>query len=94
MHPLEKKILTVCIKNNLFQPGRKIMVGTSGGPDSTALMYVLAALRRRLKISLAACYLDHGLRPAETEAEKIMVRQHALALNIDFEHGVVDVRGS
>lgn len=48
------------------------MVGCSGGPDSTALLLALAALRGELALGLHAVYVDHGLRAAAAaEAEHV-----------------------
>lgn len=45
-----------------------VVVGLSGGPDSTALLLCLECLAPRLGFSLQAAHLDHGLRP-ESAAE-------------------------
>lgn len=42
--------------------GRRVVVGFSGGPDSTALLAVLRLLAPRLELTLTAACLDHGLR--------------------------------
>jgi tRNA(Ile)-lysidine synthase len=44
-------------------PGDRIVVGFSGGPDSTALLAGLAQLARRIPLDLLALHLDHGLDP-------------------------------
>jgi tRNA(Ile)-lysidine synthase len=41
-----------------------VLAAESGGPDSTALMRALAALRPGRAFSLVACIVDHGIRPA------------------------------
>ena len=45
--------------------GESILVAVSGGPDSTALLRALSALRRRTRLLLTACVVDHGIRPAD-----------------------------
>jgi tRNA(Ile)-lysidine synthase len=55
----------------LFGRGDLVLCACSGGPDSTALLHVLALLRRRIGHALVAHGVDHGLRPeaaAELEA--------------------------
>jgi tRNA(Ile)-lysidine synthase len=89
MHSLEKKIAKLLERENLIMPGEIVVVGVSGGPDSLALLHVLAALGRKL----IAVYVDHGLRPAETGQEAQIVREHAENLKISWEIGRVDVRG-
>jgi tRNA(Ile)-lysidine synthase len=43
--------------------GDRIVVGFSGGPDSTALLAGLAQLARRRPLAILALHLDHGLDP-------------------------------
>lgn len=43
--------------------GERVVAAVSGGPDSTALLSVLAALREELRLDLHAAHLNHGLRP-------------------------------
>lgn len=58
-----------------------ILVGVSGGPDSTALLRALHALG----LELSCCYYDHGLRAAgETGAEREFVRRLAGELGLSF----------
>jgi PP-loop superfamily ATP-utilizing enzyme len=63
MHPLEKKTLKILKQEHLLQTREKVVIGVSGGPDSMALLHVLARLAPILDITLAAVYVNHGLRP-------------------------------
>lgn len=49
-----------CIRRNL-PPGGHLVVGYSGGLDSTVLLQVLAELRARLGFVLSALHVHHGL---------------------------------
>ena len=73
MQPLETEILKLVRQENLIKHGEKILIGVSGGPDSMALLHVLARLASDLDITLAAAYVDHGLRPAEAKGEKNLI---------------------
>jgi tRNA(Ile)-lysidine synthase len=54
-------------------PGGRILIGCSGGPDSTALLLALCALQAELELTLSAAYVDHGLRPASAaEGEAVL----------------------
>src|SRR4051812_25103845 len=55
--------------DTLVQPGARIGVAVSGGPDSLALLLLLAAVRPGL---VEAATVDHALRP-ESQAEAEMV---------------------
>ncbi|MBN2354003.1 MAG: tRNA lysidine(34) synthetase TilS [Spirochaetales bacterium] len=54
--------------------GGALLVGYSGGPDSTCLVSLLHGLSSSYRFSLACAFLDHGLRPeAERSAEAELV---------------------
>ena len=48
---------------DLLPRGAHILVALSGGPDSTALLLLLAELRAEFGWQLTAAHFDHGLRP-------------------------------
>jgi len=54
-----------------ISPGESILAAVSGGPDSTALLRALAALRRQTGLVLSACVVDHGIRPAGAIASDV-----------------------
>ncbi len=66
------------------RPGTGIAVAVSGGPDSMALLHLLAAARTSLQLELAAIWIDHGLRPLETPLEQETVAAAAEQLGILF----------
>ncbi len=67
----------------LAGPGARILVAVSGGPDSMALLHVLARLRESLKIRIVAHGVDHGLRDA-TSRELDVAEDFARALDVPF----------
>ncbi|MCI5226458.1 MAG: tRNA lysidine(34) synthetase TilS [Candidatus Electrothrix sp. AX2] len=64
--------------------GNKVVVAVSGGPDSMALLHLLAdaCKRGKLELALTAVWVDHGLRPQETPAEEQTVRAATEQLGI------------
>ncbi len=92
MHPLEKETLKLVHQEHLLQAGEKVLIGVSGGPDSVALLHVLARLTPSLDITLAAVYVNHGLRPDETQKENNLVKAAANNLGVDFFTGNVNVK--
>ncbi|MBW2466595.1 MAG: tRNA lysidine(34) synthetase TilS [Deltaproteobacteria bacterium] len=92
MQPLEKEILELIQRENLTRSGEKVLIGVSGGPDSIGLLHVMVQLAPALNITLAAAYVDHGLRPEETEQEKNLVGAAAENFGLDFFTGSIDVR--
>lgn len=63
--------------------GDVVLCACSGGPDSTALLHVLARLRRALGHEVVAHGVDHGLR-AEAAAELASVGRVAADLGVAF----------
>ena len=74
----------------LLSTGDHVLVACSGGPDSTALLHVLHALRNELGITLCASSIDHGLRP-ESATEVRQVGELAESLGVPFVAGRVEV---
>ena len=71
-------------------PGMALLMGISGGPDSTALLCALSALSGPMELKLSACIVDHGIRPrAETEQDIELVRAACGARGISLEIAVV-----
>ena len=67
-----------------------LIIGVSGGADSISLLHILSFLfpdTRRI-----AVYVDHGLRPDETVAEKKLVQEQAAICGAQFETAAVDVQ--
>ena len=57
-----KKIKEAIEKNHLLNRGEKVVVAVSGGPDSVALLKVLAMLSDEYRLTLIVAHLNHGLR--------------------------------
>ncbi len=78
-------------KFGLLTPGDAVVVGVSGGPDSVALLRVLADLRDEYEITLHAAHLNHGLREdAGDDAE--FVRELTKAWGVPVTIEAADVR--
>jgi tRNA(Ile)-lysidine synthase len=70
--------------------GDRVIVAVSGGPDSMALLDVLARLAPKLGFGLVAHGVDHGLRP-EAASELDLAEAHADRLGVPFDRTLVSV---
>ena len=59
-----------------------LVVGVSGGPDSTALLYCLYRLRRAWNLQLHVAHLNHDFRGEEADADAEFVANLALELDL------------
>ena len=70
-------------------PGKKYLVGVSGGRDSMALLFGLHTLGYK---KLVVCHLNHGLRGAAAYADCALVSATAEKFHYPFDLGEADVR--
>ncbi|MEA3296893.1 MAG: tRNA lysidine(34) synthetase TilS [candidate division Zixibacteria bacterium] len=76
------KVRNTIDKYNLIVGGDSVLVGLSGGPDSVALLHLLVALRRKMKLKLAAVYINHGIRPRAAKKETAFCRDFCDGSNV------------
>ncbi len=70
------------IWNKLFNRGDKILVGFSGGSDSTALLHVLWHLRSKYKLTILAAHINYNLRGNDSLADEEFVKDFCFQRNI------------
>jgi len=88
---LKKRIQQLLLNFDLISTQQTIVVAVSGGSDSVALLSLLSALYPNNEY--IAVYIDHGLRPLETEAEQSLVQALAKSVSATFIAIAVDVEG-
>ncbi|NQS99539.1 MAG: tRNA lysidine(34) synthetase TilS [Candidatus Omnitrophica bacterium] len=69
-------------KFNLLKANDRVIVALSGGPDSVALLYVLARLKKDWRLHLHIAHLNHLLRKNEAEEDSKFVL--SLAKKLDY----------
>ena len=74
----------------MFRPGDRVVVAVSGGPDSIALLHLLAEMTPELKLDLHVAHLDHGWRGREGTRDADFVRRTAVRLGVPVTVGRVD----
>jgi len=80
-------------KHRLFMPKSRILVGFSGGPDSTALLTALYHLRTKYQFHLLAAHINYHLRGKESELEEAAVKKFCFARNIAILVNHYDPKG-
>ncbi|MEN1760916.1 tRNA lysidine(34) synthetase TilS [Anoxynatronum sibiricum] len=75
---IENKIL----QSALFQPGDRILVGLSGGPDSVCLLHALVMLGKKWPLTLYAAHLNHNLRGMAANRDAAFAMRFARQMGI------------
>lgn len=91
MTDLVDEVAVAARRDRLFAGVSRLLVGCSGGGDSTALLDVLVRLAQPLGLRLAVGHLDHGWRGAAADADRRRVRDHAAAHELPFFTRRVDL---
>jgi tRNA(Ile)-lysidine synthase len=85
-----KKVNQTIEKYNLLEKGERMVVALSGGPDSTALLAVLAPIAQKLDLSLVVAHFNHGLRGAESDEDEKYSRELSEKMGLSFVSGKMD----
>ena len=85
-----KKVKQTIKKYDLLKKGERVVVALSGGPDSTALLTVLAPIARELDLSLIIAHFNHGLRGTESDEDEKFSRDLSEKMGLDFVSGKMD----
>ena len=72
------------VKHKLFKSGEKILVGFSGGADSTALLLALWHLKSKYGYSLLAAHVNYDLRGEDSKLDEQYARKFCFDRNISL----------
>lgn len=80
-------------RQGLLAGDASLVLGVSGGADSTLLLHAMHALResRKLRWTLHAAHMHHGLRHADADADAAFVRELAEHLDVPFHEERADI---
>ncbi len=81
-HRKLESILRKALQRAGFDHGATLVVACSGGPDSTALLHALLALRPDMALKLHVAHLNHDFRGQEAEDDAAFVAE--MAANLDL----------
>lgn len=61
-----------------------ILIGFSGGADSSCLMHLMASLKKELNLKIVAVHLNHGWRGEASDEDENFTRKFSKNLEIEF----------
>ena len=87
------KVKKTIEEHRMLDRGDRLITAVSGGPDSVALLRVLAMIADQYDIAIVAAHLNHGLRGEESDREEDFVRMLGQGMGIELISGKVDMAG-
>ncbi|HKV44873.1 MAG TPA: tRNA lysidine(34) synthetase TilS [bacterium] len=90
--PIVERVRDTLRRNRMLSGGETVIVAASGGPDSTALVHLLAALRDDFFLTIHLAHLNHGLRPDAVE-DAAFVAAMGRTLGLEHHDASADPRG-
>ena len=91
---LARRVAAAARAKALLRPGDRVLVAVSGGPDSVALLSVLAALAPSWDLTLRAVHINHGLRGLESDEDAAFVASLCDRLGVPLVVERVPLSGS
>lgn len=92
-HRLEKRFADFVRKRDVLRRGERLIVGISGGPDSTALLRLLTSLRSEFRLRITAAHFDHRLRTREeANGDREFIERLCRSQRVSLLTGAGDVK--
>ena len=76
------RVVRTIQERRLFGLGQHLLLAVSGGPDSIALLSLLAALAASWRLKLTVIHFNYGLRGSESDGDEAFVSSFCQARNI------------
>lgn len=86
-----EKAMALVERYNMLEKGDKVIVGLSGGADSTALLLSLCELKTEYDLEIIAAHLNHGIRGAEADRDEAFCKDLCAKLGVQIYAFHLDV---
>jgi tRNA(Ile)-lysidine synthase len=90
---LVNKVRKIIEKEGLIEAGDNVLIGASGGIDSTVLLYVLFEISKQIGFKIGIAHLNHQLRGEESSRDEVFIEDLARKFSFPFHVKKADVRG-
>ncbi len=91
MKRIEQKVIGFIEREKLIEPGDKILIAFSGGPDSVFALKFFSKFSKKYKISITAAHFNHNLRGNESDKDELFCEEMCEKLNIPLYAVQLDV---
>jgi tRNA(Ile)-lysidine synthase len=86
---IEQTFRHTITRHSMLQPGDRVLLAVSGGPDSTALLSLFSDLASEMRLDLHVAHLNHGWRGVQSAREAEFVRRMAFRRGMPITVGQV-----
>ena len=90
-HKLERHVAASARAQTLFAAGDHVLVAVSGGPDSVALLSIVASLAPSMRLAVSALHINYGLRGEESEEDARFVSRLCAELGVSLTCERIDL---
>lgn len=86
MHKVEQQVYENITKNKLLTENDTVIIGVSGGVDSTVLLHVLHKLSsmKVLPLNIKVAHINHGIRKETAKRDENFVKELCEKMNLPF----------
>lgn len=89
----QRKFIEYALKQGIIKDQMKILIGFSGGADSTALCRVLLHFRKEYHLTIMAAHINYQLRGEDSKADERFVKEFCFEHNIPILIQQNDLKG-
>lgn len=89
---MKTSVLNFIKKHELLQPKKTVLVGTSGGPDSMALLHFFLSIREAYDLKVIALSADHQLRGEGSKEDLKYVEEICKDWQVNLVKTTLDVK--